>query len=76
MNTFLNKTNDEMELSSFQSSGGPKSILFLIELMVEWSSPNLQSSGGPKWILFLIKLMIETGSPAPRAVEVLNRYVS
>ena len=38
IDAFLNKTLNANELWSVQSSGGPKSIIFTIELLIEMSS--------------------------------------
>ena len=81
----------QMKLSSFQSSGGPKSLVFSIEVLIE---PNCQASRaleaeintkcavelpelwGPEIDAVLIEFLIEIDRRASRALEVRNRYFS
>ena len=70
------------ELWSSQSSGRPKSMLFLMQFLTKMScgasrAPrSLQSSARPKSMLFLIQFLIEMSFGAPRALDVPNRYFS
>ena len=63
INVFLHRTLDRNKLWSSQSSGRPKSILFLIQFLIEMNcgasrAPrNIQSFGGAKSMLFLNRIL-------------------